>query len=382
MNWNPLTGFPEIVSLLFTISVLGLLGVTILFPLIAWPTYRLGDRHRRLHPAMPPFGHLRTMDIFLPAHNEAALIGSTLASLLAARDYLARHAANGSPTIHIHVGADNCEDDTGAIARAAGAQVTEFSGHANKWLTLKSLCESSDADWVFLVDAGTLWPEDFLFKAVSAIEQNPDLLAISPSYRPLHAGLLHRMIWVLEIALKRLEVFCGGPVSVHGATVGYQGEALRDILARLGDTRWLNDDVVIPLMMRSVFPEGRILYPAGYVQDAGVSKKTPTYARRKRMLLGNLQWARIILPYSFRRNPVAGLIAMRRLFRVLWAYWLGLSVVGLAIACNAVLPTVALAVGAIVFSHNVRDIAAAAWESLLAPVRLAQSSRPLQEVWK
>ena len=59
--------------------------------------------------AAPPFG------VLVPAHNEAQMIGRTVASL---REQL-RHGDR------LLVVADNCTDDTAAIARVAGAEVIE-----------------------------------------------------------------------------------------------------------------------------------------------------------------------------------------------------------------------------------------------------------------
>jgi len=50
-----------------------------------------------------------------------------------------------------------------------------------------------------------------------------------------------------------------------------------------------NDDVVIPLMLRSLYPEGVILYPVGEVEDAGHQRRTGWILREeKEMLVGQL----------------------------------------------------------------------------------------------
>lgn len=55
-----------------------------------------------------------TIAILIPAHNESAGITQTIAALLAT-----------SPTAQITVVADNCDDDTAALAREAGVKVAE-----------------------------------------------------------------------------------------------------------------------------------------------------------------------------------------------------------------------------------------------------------------
>lgn len=42
------------------------------------------------------------------------------------------------------------------------------------------------------------------------------------------------------------------------------------------------------------------------------------------MVHGNIQWIRGILPTTWKRNRVAAILALRRVFRMLWAWW-GLS---------------------------------------------------------
>ena len=55
-----------------------------------------------------------TIAILIPAHNESAGITQTIAAILAT-----------SPTAQITVVADNCDDDTAALAREAGVKVAE-----------------------------------------------------------------------------------------------------------------------------------------------------------------------------------------------------------------------------------------------------------------
>ena len=79
--------------------------------------------------------------------------------------------------------------------------------------------------------------------------------------------------------------------------------------------RWLNDDVVIPLAPRAFIRKDAffIRWEKWWIQGP---------SRRKSILLdengwfGNLQWMRGLLPSCFKQNPVAGMVAGRRLFRV------------------------------------------------------------------
>jgi hypothetical protein len=251
-----------------------------------------------------------------------------------------------------------------------------------KWKTIKAVSERSSADWIVLVDAGTLWDETFLTEAFRRVGRTPGAIAFAPTYRPMNAGWIHRALWRLETALKSMENGCGGPVSLHGATVGYRSDLIKKTLARLGEDSWLNDDVVIPLVMRSIHPDGVILYPVGTIRDAGVKEK-PDLARRRRMLLGNAQWIRALLPDCLRQNPVAGMLAFRRLFRVFWAYWFVFTAVGLAFSFRfAVIPAAAVLCLLMTASPAFRQLAGAAWVSLTAPWALLRTNAAARSDWK
>lgn len=68
-------------------------------------------------PAPPLSSRRMRFDVIVPAHNEAAVIGRTVASL--------RRLDWPADRFHVLVIADNCTDDTAALARAAGADVLE-----------------------------------------------------------------------------------------------------------------------------------------------------------------------------------------------------------------------------------------------------------------
>jgi len=105
--------------------------------------------------------------------------------------------------------------------------------------------------------------------------------------------------------------------------------------------------------------------------------------RRQRMLHGNVQWARALLPSCFRSNPVAGIIAVRRLFRLVWIYWTLSLVVGLLLLVPALrLPLVGALILAGIFSSGFRQVAGAALVSLEAPFRLVFSRVNRKVAWQ
>ena len=376
-----------LVTLLLSVGAFGFLGLSVLCPFLAMVGYyfqrrtfgkrELSDAHASGYPAR--------LDILIPAFNEADSIGATLTSIQRSIQHLrSRPSTPPGPNIFIRVDADGCTDQTAQVARQfPSVSVSESAVNQSKWATLKNLIAGSTSDWVVLVDAGTLWPETWLTELVERIGRDRTAIAMAPSYRPLQASRLHCLVWQVEKTLKSLETLSGGPVSLHGATVAYKTSLLKDALVHLGDTQWLNDDVVIPLTLRSLCPEGIILYPVGQVQDAGVKHDRPDLGRRKRMLLGNLQWVRSLLWDCCRRNPVAGVIACRRLFRVFWAYWVAGIALALILTFHVLLlPGLAGLMVLMIWSSSVRQLGGAALVSLSTPLFMMRPNKPFSGAWR
>ncbi len=109
---------------------------------------------------LPPASRRQRFDIVVPAHNEALVIARTLAGLQAV-DWPAER-------FRIIVVADNCDDETAAIARAQGAVVLERRDESlrGKGYALKHAFEYSRthgwADAVAVVDADAVVSRNFL----------------------------------------------------------------------------------------------------------------------------------------------------------------------------------------------------------------------------
>jgi len=152
-------------------------------------------------------GVLPRIVVLIPAHNEAAVIRSTLRSL-ALQDYDAE-------LFDVVVVADNCTDDTVCIAECLGATVLERTddnlrgkGHALNW-AIKRLTDSSgmkpEAKWpaaveekepaaidaFVIVDADTEAAPDFLSALavhIAAIDDSRRLWALQGRYGVLNAS--------------------------------------------------------------------------------------------------------------------------------------------------------------------------------------------------
>lgn len=334
---------------LILIAAFGISAMTWLFPVLARgiATARKGTEPKTTQKTEIT----KRFSIVIPAHNEEATIAQTLTSIEAAIVKL--KSIRPEVEVEILVGADGCTDRTVELAKTFNVEVTEATPALGKWKTINQLVAKTEgSDWVALADAGIIWPENFLMESVALGEQ-PGVVGISPTYRNPSAGKVEETIWSLETWLKSMENEAGGPVSVHGATVLYRRKELAEALAHLAtlSPTWLNDDVAISISMRMNHPESRIVYlPHLGTWDCPESVATEStgapireFNRRKRMVIGNLQWIRSILFKDWNRNEVAGIVALRRVFRLLWAYWL----VALALATPFILgpvPTLILSV--------------------------------------
>ena len=106
-----------------------------------------------------------TLAVLIPAHDEAAVIGATLASVSA-------QLRDGDRMLVV---ADNCSDETAKIARAAGAEVTERRHETDrgKGFALQHGLEalrSAPPETVVIVDADCLLSEGALETLSSAAE--------------------------------------------------------------------------------------------------------------------------------------------------------------------------------------------------------------------
>lgn len=347
-------------------------GLTFLFPLTAVFFSRLGRGTAPL--SKPP--HPIRMEILIPAYNEADTLQRTLESIALAHRRLREKKPDSE--IKITVGLDGPKDATPAIAEAFRSRVADGlkleilnrGFNRGKWATIGELVSQSQGFWSALVDSGTLWPEEFLVRIAERLE-NSDCVGIAPGYRHGKGGVLSRLIWWQERLLKSLENGAGGPVSLHGATMIFRTLELRDTLIGLGARSWLNDDVVIALMLRT---KGCIDYLGNSlcVDDCGVRDGANDLARRKRMLRGNVEWVQELFVPGFsrmwRETPLVALLAFRRIMRMLWAYNLIFSIFCVGMFLGADVSTSVLATALVTgLAATQKRLREPGWVSLTTP---------------
>lgn len=262
-----------------------------------------------------------SLSILIPVFRDPNGLARTLRSIEQAQRF---PEALGFASIELHIGIDG---ECGECERVAeGYTANIFHSHQNhgKWLTLKRLLERSGrSQWVAFVDAGVEWSEDLLVKCAQSFHRQ-DIIGIAPTYRIRNCGRMSKLFWWIECLIKCAENFFGGPISVHGATVFYRRRQLENVIQELGSLSWINDDVVIPLMMRTMYPHRKIVYKASMsVHDTveeGESNRRGD--RRLRLALGNCQWIKWLYPRIWRENRSVAILALRRIARLVWAWWL------------------------------------------------------------
>lgn len=269
--------------------------------------------------------------ILIPAHNEEATLPSTLKSITEAINTVSEVS---SCRFRILVGADGCTDETETTASRMGAEVLPIRTQIGKWATISTLVERCrESHWTVLADCGVAWPRDFLVKLLPLLNKE-DVIGVAPTYRNDTSGIVERLVWGTERAIKKIESKCGGPVSVHGATVCYRTKELSRTLRFLSDRKWLNDDIVIPLCLRAFYPTKKLEYAANLVVNESAPTHRPTsreFIRRRRLVHGNIEWIRHLWGTIWRHNFVVAILAGRRVFRLLWGYWAASSALTLAL---------------------------------------------------
>ena len=260
------------------------------------------------------------LHILIPAHNEEKKIAYTFESI--------EQEWKRCPfPIKITVGMDSCTDGTAAVVNSWSSRLPitgqNFS-YRSKWKNLKALVQGADqsAPWVFLIDAGTVLDEG-VFTSLRNQMIDSDVAALAPSYRMEGSSQLHAWFWMFERQLKTWENNLGGPISIHGAAVAYRRDVIQAVYAKLeGEGEFKNDDVILPLASRVFFPDLKIRYlPNTYIHDNADHEKLDfktQWIRRKRMVLGNLQWLRFAIREEKRMSGKVWVVALRRILRPFW----------------------------------------------------------------
>lgn len=166
-------------------------------------------------PVPPPAARGRRFDIIVPAHNESPVILRTIAALQDV-DWPAQH-------FRIVIVADNCTDDTAAIARAAGVTVLERQDAAlrGKGYALEFAFRRSRADrWaeaVVVVDADAVVSRNLLEAIGARLDRGEQAVQVHYGVSNPEASWRTRLLTIAKAsfhivrsrARERLGVSCG-----------------------------------------------------------------------------------------------------------------------------------------------------------------------------
>ena len=290
-------------------------GMTFLFPLTA-VFLNLFSRKKT---DQIQYGQNFSIDVLIPAYNEEDVIAVTIESVRKAVARLSKEMPNVRSKIIVNL--DGPKDRTAEIVnKFADITVLNRGKNLGKWATLEELALRSEANWSAMIDCGTLWPEDFLVKLIKNIATD-DAIGFGPGYFQEKSGALEKLVWWQERVLKKIENLAGGPITLHGATMVFRTDILKKCFAVLHGYNWFNDDVVLGLTARKY---GKINYLGSSlrISDCGFKRDAKEYNRRKRMLLGNVQWIKKLFPSLLFGYPAIAALALRRIFLVFWIYCL------------------------------------------------------------
>lgn len=199
--------------------------------------------------------------VLIPAHDEEAVLGATLASL----------AAQRRPPDRVVVVADNCSDSTVEIARGHGVEVVETVGNTEKKAgalnqeLARLLPEAETADVVMVMDADSTISEEFLEIALDLLEHDPDLMAVGGLfYGDDDAGLIAQLQrneftrYQRIVARRRNRVFVlTGTAAVMRAyalraVADSRGELIPGPAGRVYDTLAMTEDNELTLALKTL----------------------------------------------------------------------------------------------------------------------------------
>lgn len=353
----------------------GILGMTVLFPLMA---SIISGVFRRNSGRPPPVRReIAEVTVIIPAHNEEALLSKTINSIGSAISHVRK---THDCRFEVIVAADGCTDRTVDIATKNLVKVIKFPIRQGKWVAISEIIKlHANGEWIILADCGIEWDQNLLAELLPHFSDE-NVIGVAPAYRNRNARLLESLMWKIEAISKHIESECGGPISVHGATVCYRREELLSALSALSiKQNWLNDDVVIPLTLRALYPLKQISYLlSSQVYDIlkNPSGKTNSeLKRRKRLAIGNIEWIQTLWVPLWRLNYVAAMLACRRIFRMLWAYWLLFLIISIGfylgftkLPVSIALILVTISALGIILMPSLKNLLHCAYASFMSPI--------------
>ena len=281
-------------------------------------------------PEPSPTGAAEAIAVVIPAHDEAFVIGDTVARL-----------RMQMPAGSLFVIADNCTDDTASVAHQAGAQVWERDepgergkGAALRWFLNAASQKLEDFDAVAIFDADSVVDEGFLRHARAALAQGAHVA--QGFVEPLSSGSpTADLAAYSEILSQRIDDMArarlGWPIQLRGTGMVFRRQILQALLPHLQTKA---EDVEMSLLLAA---QGKQVQ---FIPDAVVGDPKPTgahgiAAQRARWQQGQREvlqrHIRLVLRLLFSGQPgrismvLATLLKPKTLVFLLKGLWLVLS---------------------------------------------------------
>jgi len=336
-------------TLVFTLVCLFFVGISLYLAGLTLAAFRF---RKRTDPHAPPL----KLAVVIPAHNEALQIRSTLETVGRTR--------YPEDCYEVFVIADNCEDETAAASREAGARVLvrtdptrRGKGQALDWFLRQKEDAWADRDGIVIMDADTEMDESFL-PEVSASLSHPEVPVVQGYYgvsNPAESALTALTTAALMVfhhvrpaGRNRL----GGSAGLKGNGMAFRTEVLR----KYG---WPSYSVVEDLEFGArLLVDGILVH---YNPDAVVRAEMAVTGKQAESQRRRWEGGRIRI---FRRwtLPLLGMWVRRRQFRYFDGFMdllipplsaLVLALVLLLVAARwwvpAMMPALVLAVGGVFF---------------------------------
>lgn len=269
----------------FVLSVAAIVYHHLGYPLLLRRMASSKDRSVAIAPAVAETAEtlLPSVELIIPAHNEAAVIAAKIANL-ANLDY-------PRDRLRIVIALDGCTDASPQIAASAIASfadklsidLVQYSSNIGKVAVLNDRIEAARADVIALSDASALIDADALRKAAVHFADR-EVGVVCGTYRLATAGSEgEQTYWKYQVRIKADEAAVAAPMGAHGAFYLFR-RALWTALPP--DT--INDDFILP--MRIVARGYRAIYDQSIVAtEMECTTPAQEFRRRVRIGAGNMQ---------------------------------------------------------------------------------------------
>jgi hypothetical protein len=264
----------------------------ILYPYLVYPALLVAvNRIAGFKAHAPQAGHLPTVSILMPVHNEAGRVPAKIANLLAL-DYPADR-------LQMIVIADGCNDDSAARARAAGGErveLVELAQWSGKAAALNAGLAQARGDIVVFTDVGIMLEPKSL-QALVAHFADPAVGCVSGEDYIAGAdseGLYGK----LELLLRREEARLHSIAGASGCFYGQRRELCKPFVAGMAPD-FLSVLVTVKAGRRALAePAARGSMTSTSSQKAEFTRKTRTFLRGITALAGN---AALLNPFAHPR---------------------------------------------------------------------------------